>query len=219
MDQFARGSEVARTTRVLERHLDGVRSLDVVLEAAPGTFTAPAGVARLAEVSAWLRTRPGVLRATSLVDWLLEARRVVRGEDEVGEARFASDREIAALRRILVVSGDLTARDPTERLVSWDAPNAKHAPRILEIALSRRRIPNYLEWIEAIGDRRAILVKLEIHPRFSVADPANETVPESIRLFVFRVALVTKPLASRRQYLVRRGVSFLSRQITHFLTI
>lgn len=137
MDQFARGSEVARTTAVLEQHLDGVRSLDVVLEAAPGTFSAPEGVATLVEVVTWLRAQPGVLRATSLADWLLEARRVVRGDAAVDEAPLRGETEIEALRALLVSRTGTTSRDPTERLVSSDGARARIEVRLADRGASR----------------------------------------------------------------------------------
>lgn len=136
MDQFARGSSVARTTRALERHLDGVRSLEVVLAAAPGHFATPEGMADVLHVSEWLRAQPGVLRATSLGDWLLEARRVVRGDEELGAPTFASSREIAALRRMLVATAGV-GRDGTAGLVSEDGARARIEVRLADRGASR----------------------------------------------------------------------------------
>ncbi len=137
MDQFARGSEVARTTAVLEGHLDGVRSLDVVLEATPGTFAAPEGIATLAEIVAWLRAQPGVLRATSFADWLLEARRVVHGDVAVNEAPLHSEDEIDALRALLVSRAGAVPHDPTARFVSLDGARARIEVRLADRGASR----------------------------------------------------------------------------------
>lgn len=157
MDQFARGSEVARTTRVLEEHLDGVRSLDVVLEGPPGTFTDPVGVERLASVAGWLRTRPGVLRATSLADWLLEARRVVRGDESAGTPVFSSAREIGALRRLLVAEDERAWVDPTATLVSTDGARAR-----IEVRLADRGASRILAMLDELSEEVARTSDLEL---------------------------------------------------------
>lgn len=135
MDQFARGSDVARTTEALEAHLDGVRSLDVVIEAAQGHFETPEGLARLAELTVWLRDRPGVLRATSVVDWLAEARRLVRGEGAASADRFHGETEIDGLRALLRSGAD--GRDPTVRFVSSDGARARIEVRLADRGASR----------------------------------------------------------------------------------
>ena len=60
----------------LNRRLDGVTSLDVVVEGdAPDSLTSPANLAELERLERWLETRQEIGEVTSLVDWLKLLRR------------------------------------------------------------------------------------------------------------------------------------------------
>lgn len=142
MDQFARGSEVAETTRVLETSLDGVRSLEVVLEAEPGHFLDPAGIDDLDAVASHLAAQPGVLRITSAADWLRELRSALLVEVP-RETRFATTGEVRAFRDL----AETEPSAPLERFVTADGHSAR-----IEVRLADRGASRILAMLDGVRD-------------------------------------------------------------------
>jgi hypothetical protein len=137
MDQFARDSDVARTTGVLEAGLDGVRSVDIGLRAPEGTFATPEGIARLDELAGWLRAQPGVLRVTSGADWLAEVRALLVGDPELRDARWRGREELAGYRALLAATASAERGDPLARFLSRDGAAARLEVRLADRGASR----------------------------------------------------------------------------------
>lgn len=153
LDQFAEGSEVAATTRILESELDGVRSLDIELDAAEGHFLTPEGLADLDALAQHLRAQPGVLRVESASDWLREIRGLLLARDgavdrEAGGVSFHDPREVRALHDLVAGASDA----PLVRLVTRDGSAAR-----LEVRLEDRgasRILSMLGGVQRLAEAR-----------------------------------------------------------------
>jgi predicted RND superfamily exporter protein len=65
VDQLDPRSEVRRTVALLEDELDGIRTLEIGFQDAPGTFDTARGLRRVGAIAAWLETEPEVLRVGS----------------------------------------------------------------------------------------------------------------------------------------------------------
>lgn len=133
LDQFARGSEVARTSAVLEADLDGFRALDLVLEGPPGTFRSTAGMEILERVSSAARESPAVLRVTTAADWAREALARIAGDAAVSEGPFTSSEQVAALLA-LVARADTAL---LARFVTVDGGAARIELRVSDVGASR----------------------------------------------------------------------------------
>lgn len=168
LDQFAEGSEVAVTTRILESELDGVRSLDIELAVQPGRlgehraeghraeghFLTPEGIADLEALAHHLRDQPGVLRVASASDWFREMRALLLdtpGTDaEAREGPFHDGREVRALHRLAAGADDA----PLARLVTSDGNAAR-----LEVRLEDRgasRILSMLAGVQSLAEARGL---------------------------------------------------------------
>ncbi len=156
LDQFAEGSEVAVTTRILERELDGVRSLDIELEGEEGHFLSPEGLDDLDAVAGHLREQAGVLRVESASDWLREMRALLLETPSTdGAARAASfhdTREVRALHRLSAMGEGA----PLDRFVTADGTAAR-----LEVRLEDRgasRILSMLGAVQRLAEARGLRV-------------------------------------------------------------
>ena len=149
LDQFAEGSEVAETTHLLEAELDGVRSLDIEVSAAPGHFLSPAGLDDLDALAAHLREQPGVLRVTTATEWLREMRSLLLTPVDGGaasdpHARFVSEGEVRAFRSLS--ENDPGIPSPLRRFVTEDGSSAR-----LEVRLADRGASRILLMLEGVG--------------------------------------------------------------------
>jgi len=133
LDQFDPDSEMAQVTRLMEDKLDGIRGLSIGLEATPGHFDGPEGLAELEHLAAWLRAQPGVLRATTEADWLHEAWALLTSDDRARREPLENPERIRALRA-LVGGGDV---DPLVRFVSEDGAAARIEVRLADRGASR----------------------------------------------------------------------------------
>jgi hypothetical protein len=154
LDQFAEGSEVAVTTRILESELDGVRSLDIVLDGGDGHFLTPEGLADLDALAHHLRDQSGVLRVESASDWLREMRALLldtpAADDDARARAFHDEREVRALHR-LAADGEDT---PLARLATNDGSAAR-----LEVRLEDRgasRILSMLAGVQHLAEARGL---------------------------------------------------------------
>lgn len=102
LEQLDPSSEEARTARVLEERMGGVRSLEIGLAGEPGRYASSAGARELDALEAWLRAQPGVLLVSSATTPARELWAHLAGEREgafEGEARtralFALLHEVA----------------------------------------------------------------------------------------------------------------------------
>ena len=114
-DQFARDSEVARTSGILEESLDGFRSLEVTLQSAPGTFHTRAGIALVETIARSAAERPEMLRVTSAADWAREAQVRIANDEAARTEDFASDEALRALIQLMANAGA-----PISRFVNED---------------------------------------------------------------------------------------------------
>lgn len=100
LDEFERDDEAFVVTRLLERKLDGIRPLEVLLTAPPGLrFDEPSLLAAVDRVQRWLREQPGVLSTLAATDLL--AQTWARVSDGAETTPFSSARQVGALYRLL----------------------------------------------------------------------------------------------------------------------
>ncbi|MBN8609052.1 MAG: MMPL family transporter [Deltaproteobacteria bacterium] len=104
LDQFARGSDIARTSATLEAELDGFRTLDIGLFGDPGTFESVRGIELLDALAVRARGDEVVLRASTVSDVAHEALARLAGDDTARAASFRSDAEVHALVALLASS-------------------------------------------------------------------------------------------------------------------
>lgn len=133
LDQFDPQSEIAQVTRLMESELDGVRQLSIGIDAEPGRFLSPRGVAEMDELAGWLRAEPGVLRATSYADWIHESWALVTGEEGARSEPLRSEAQVRGLLA-LVGSG---RTDPLARYVTADGASARIEVRLADRGASR----------------------------------------------------------------------------------
>ncbi len=141
LDQFSSESEIATTTHLLERELDGVRRLSISLGGSPGSFRTAAGLEALREVTEHVRAEGGVLRATSASDLAGEALVLVTHEEAARSEPFRSDAQVEGLFDLLT-SGP---NDPLPSLLSSDGSAAR-----IEVRLADRGAAQILAMLDEI---------------------------------------------------------------------
>lgn len=115
LDQFDEDDDVYITTRLLEDKLDGVRPLEVLLQAEdPAALFDPANLARIDRIKAWAAERPEVITSLGHGDVLRASLAVLAGNDAIRGEPFPDARAVQAVRTILSKRED----DP---LGSWVA--------------------------------------------------------------------------------------------------
>lgn len=158
-DQFARDSDVARTSGILEERLDGFRSLEVTLESAPGTFHTRAGLALVETIARSAAERPEMLRVTSAADWAREAHVRIANEEAARAEDFASDDALRALIQLMAHAGA-----PISRFVNEDGSAARIEMRVLDHGAART--------LHMSGELRALAESSALHPRVRVSGEA-----------------------------------------------
>jgi predicted RND superfamily exporter protein len=133
LDQFARGTTIAQTSLLLEAELDGFRTVELGLFAAPGTFATASGLGLLDAVTRDAGQRPDVLRASSVAELAREALVLLANDPRAREASVRSDSEAAALVALL------RAEDPDGigRLVVSDGSAARIEIRVRDSGSAR----------------------------------------------------------------------------------
>ncbi len=102
LDQFDSSDPVYVTTRLLERELDGVRPLEMMVHSSDATaLTSAAQLDALDEVEAWAREQPEVLSVTGPGDLLHETWRLVTNDPASRSEAFGSDKRVRALMTLL----------------------------------------------------------------------------------------------------------------------
>ena len=158
-DQFARDSEVARTSGILEESLDGFRSLEVTLESAPGTFHTRAGLALVETIARSAAERPEMLRVTNAADWAREAHVRIANEEAARTEDFRSDEALRALIQLMANAGA-----PISRFVNEDGSAARIEMRVLDHGAARTL--HLSRELRALGESSAL------HPRVRVSGEA-----------------------------------------------
>jgi predicted RND superfamily exporter protein len=144
LDQFDDRSDVARVMHVLERELDGVRRLSIMLEAPAGTFHGAHGLDDLRALEASVADRDGVLRATSAADLALEARALVTGDSTTRQEPLHDDAEVRGLFTLLDAGGS-DGDAPLTRFVTADGSAAR-----IEVRLADRGAARILAMLEQV---------------------------------------------------------------------
>jgi predicted RND superfamily exporter protein len=220
-DQFARDSDVARTSGILEEHLDGFRSLEVTLASTPGTFHTRDGLALVETIGRSAAERPEMLRVTSAADWAREAHVRIANDEQVRSADFHSDEELRALIALMSHAGA-----PISRYVTEDGSAARIEMRVLDHGAART-----LQMAESL---RALAESSAMHPTVRVSGEAyanshglNRVVRSlgslsaavvvifivmtllfrSLRLGLISVPPNALPLAFTLAYMVWRGIA------------
>lgn len=119
LDQFRPEDPVYVSTRIMERELDGIRPLEIMLDAPNDqTFDRADVLQRVTQLEQWARRDSSVLTSTSYVDVLRQSLALLSGDAGVWTQPFASDRVPRALRQLMSV------RNPNP-LNSWLTPNRR----------------------------------------------------------------------------------------------
>ncbi|AKF10255.1 efflux RND transporter permease subunit [Sandaracinus amylolyticus] len=220
LDQFGVGSEIAQVTRVMEEELDGVRELSIALDADDGRFATPEGIAQLESLSRWLRDQEGVLRATTIADWLHESWVLVTGEETARSEPFRSDAQVRALRALLASGGV----DPLDAFVTDDGRRARIEVRLLDHGA--RRTLAMLErfraradeidgarvsfggeaWIASRGLERIVAALGGLGSAVVVIFFVMTLLFRSVRLGLLSIPPNALPLAMTLAYMVLRGI-------------
>jgi predicted RND superfamily exporter protein len=156
LDQFARSSEVARSSLVLEEELDGFRGFELVLEGQAGLFRTVRGMDVLDAVAARARAHEGVLRVTTAADWARDADSRLGGEASAARGGFVSDAQVGALLGLVAHGNEPALR----RYVTADGAAAR-----VEIRLRDHGATRTLALVEELGEvARAEDPGLEVLP-------------------------------------------------------
>lgn len=139
LDQFDTDDPLYRTTRVMERELDGVHPLECVLVAKEGeTLATPEVLNALSRIATWAQTQDGVLRATEVGDYLREARYLLTADERARTDRFRSAAEIGALLDLVEARSRADgATNPVEFFLSPDRKMARLQIRIADVGAKR----------------------------------------------------------------------------------
>jgi predicted RND superfamily exporter protein len=154
LDQFDRDSEIAVATRLVERELDGLRTLSVGLSAEEGRFFSPRGIEDIERLAQWLSQQPGVLRVTTYADWLREAWAWVTADPRARSEPLGPEARIRALRA-LVASGGV---DPLTRYVTSDGAQAR-----IEVRLEDQGASRILAMLARFEERAARIPGIEVY--------------------------------------------------------
>jgi len=102
LDQFDPSDPVYITTRLLERELDGVRPLEVMVHSSdPSALTSAATLDALDGVERWARQQPAVLSVTGPSDLLHETWHLVTDDPTSRAEPFGTDKRSHALMTLL----------------------------------------------------------------------------------------------------------------------
>ena len=121
LDQFDEDDPVARTTRLLEDQLDGVRPLEISLTAEPGTFHEPEVLAQVDSVAAWARDRREVLGTMSQSDILKQALLLLSSDASATTAPFVNREQVVALGALLQAK-----KEEADPLGAWVTDDRAH---------------------------------------------------------------------------------------------
>lgn len=102
VDTFQADDPVVIATHLVDRHLDGIRPLEVLIESdEEGRMRQPDVLRAIDGVGTWADTEPGVLRATSANDFFFAIYNPIAGLPADAREPFGSTEEIAALDTLL----------------------------------------------------------------------------------------------------------------------
>jgi hypothetical protein len=145
LDEFDPDDEAYTSTLLMEEKLEGVRPLEVMLEAdEPGRMADPEVLAAIDETQAWLRAQDGVLSSVSATDYLRESWARVTGAPETRDEPLASREQVEALT-LLFEQGE---RDPLDAYVAEEGRVGRIQVRLADIGAARS-----LVLIEALRER------------------------------------------------------------------
>lgn len=102
LDTFDAGDPVVESTRLVDEHLDGIRPLEVFVQAdEEGRLRDPEVLAALDRVAEWAEGEPGVLRASSANDILHATWGRVAGLSDDDRTPFRTREQVEALATLL----------------------------------------------------------------------------------------------------------------------
>ena len=98
LDELEEDDPLFRRTQQVEQQLDGVRPLEILLEAEdPAQLRDPRALAAMDRSQEWLRQQPGVLSTMSPADFLHESWAQVAGDPATRAEPFHSSEQVSAL--------------------------------------------------------------------------------------------------------------------------
>jgi len=102
LSQFKPNDPVFVSTRLMERELDGIRPLEVMIDVPNPDGTDSADLlTRVSRLEDWARRDSSVITSTSYVDVLRQSLALLTNDDQVWTKPFANDRVPRALRQLM----------------------------------------------------------------------------------------------------------------------
>ncbi len=130
LDEFDEEDDAFRSTTLMEEKLEGVRPLEIMLEADDaGRFHDPDALAAIDETEAWLRGQPAVLGTLASTDFLHESWARVTDDPAAAEERFQSREQVDALALLFAQ----TERDPLQAFVAEDGRVTRIQVRLADV--------------------------------------------------------------------------------------
>lgn len=130
LDEFDPHDNAYISTRLMEEKLEGVRPLEIMLEAdEDGRFTDPEVLTAIDETQAWLRAQDAVLGAMSKTDLLHESWAQVTGDPEAEDEAFASPEQVAALELLFAQ----TDRNPLDAFMAEEGRVTRIQVRLADV--------------------------------------------------------------------------------------
>ncbi len=134
LDQFEGSSDVIRTTRIVERHLGGVRSLSVGVEAREGTtLLTPESMQALDRIARRLSEEAGVLRVVGPPDVLRETWTTATDDPAAADESLSVPARIEALAVLNRATAEHDA--PLDHYLSRDGRLARIEVRLADLGV------------------------------------------------------------------------------------
>jgi hypothetical protein len=147
LDQFESSSDVIQTTRAVERHLGGIRTLSVGARARRGSMLDPERLETLDVIAEGLRREEGVLRVTTPGDVLRETwSSVIAVDDETATDALTARPRIDALAA-LGRAGEAGRAPALDRFATRDGRLARIEVRLADLGV--RHINGVIDRLES----------------------------------------------------------------------
>jgi predicted RND superfamily exporter protein len=129
---FSKRHALNRSANVIDTHLAGVYSFDILLEGPPGSLHSPDALARMDRLARDLAQIPYVRKVTSVADYVKRINRELN-DGAPQAARIPSDPQMVAQELFLFTMSDAGRRD-LERVLSSDSSRARMSVKLASMS-------------------------------------------------------------------------------------
>ena len=213
-DQFDPDDPVYQTTMLMDRELDGVRPLEVLVRvpAESRDLAEPAVINGLDSVAEWAEEQPAVLRASGPGEALHEALYLLTGDRELRTKPFVTREQIEGLATLVAQqSGDLQSKDrerenPVANALSDDRRVIRLELRVADVGAQAT-----MRLIEQLADRVRAQLTRDDATVFMTGDAFSGSVPiDSVVRDIGQLASLASGLAVAMIFVL---LSFLFRSV------